>query len=58
MNCNQIMFFTSENNYDSLTLGVYDEESLFIVSKIHISIREKIKELYKSRYGMNLNIGE
>lgn len=58
MNYNQIMFFSSESNYDSLILGVYDYESLFTVSQINISTRDEIKELYKSRYGMNLNIEE
>lgn len=58
MNYNQIMFFTSESNYDSLILGVYDYESLFTVSQINISTRDKIKELYTSRYGIKLSTEE
>jgi len=56
MNYNQIMFFISESNYDSLILGGYDYESLFTVSQINICSINKIKELYTNRYGSNLNI--
>ncbi len=52
------MIFKFKDDYESLILGAYDYESLFIVSQIDITVIDRIKELFKNRYGKILDIEE
>lgn len=57
LNCNQIMFFTKMNDYNSIILGVYDYQTMFCISDVDKEEIKMIKKLYDSKFNVdNLKI--
>lgn len=53
LNCNQIMFFTKMEDYESMVLGVYDYQTMFSVSHLDNEEVEDIKNIFGSKFYIN-----
>lgn len=53
LNCNQIMFFTNKDDYESMVLGVYDFQTMFSISRLDNEEIDVIKNIFGSKFNIN-----
>ncbi|WP_160687669.1 hypothetical protein [Clostridium sp. C2-6-12] len=53
LNCNQIMFFTNKDDYESMVLGVYDFQTMFSISHLDNEEVHMIKSIFGSKFNIN-----
>lgn len=53
LNCNQIMFFTNKDDYESMILGVYDFQTMFSISHLDNKEVDRIKNIFGSKFNIN-----